>query len=174
MTRDELETLVRIHQAEVYRYIRYLGAESSGVAEDVAQETFLAAFRSRELDTPRDERKQSAWLRGIARNVFLMHCRRARTSPVHVDSASLEQAEHVWTKDFLRDGDGFDTIEALRKCMGTLGEKQRRMLQLHYAERKSRSEVADLFSMTEDGVKSLMRRLRSALAQCIRRRIEAQ
>ncbi|HYG75687.1 MAG TPA: RNA polymerase sigma factor [Planctomycetota bacterium] len=174
MTHAELETLVRMHQAEVYRYVRYLGAESTSVAEDLAQETFLAAFRSRDLDAPRDERKQSAWLRGIARNLFLMHCRRSRSNPVHADSASLEQAEQIWKQEFLREGDGFETIEALRRCLETLGEKQRRMLKLHYAENKSRSELAELFAMSEDGIKSLMRRLRGALAQCIRRRLEAQ
>jgi len=174
MTRDELDTLVRMHQAEIYRYVRYLGAESTGVAEDLVQEAFLAAFRSSTLDTPRDEKKQSAWLRGIARNLFLMHCRRARTNPVLANSDALEHAEQVWTKDFLREGDGFDTIEALQKCLGTLGEKQRRMLDLHYAQNKSREEMAGLFDMSEDGIKSVMRRLRAALAQCIRRRMESQ
>ena len=45
MTHDILETIVRTHQAMVYRYLRYMGA-AADVAEDVAQETFLAAYRS--------------------------------------------------------------------------------------------------------------------------------
>lgn len=171
MTRDELETLVRIHQAEIYRYLRYLGAESQEVAEDLVQDAFLAAFNSPHLSTPRGERQQSAWLRGIARNLFLMRCRRARSSPVRADTLAMEQAEAMWSSEFLREGDGFDYIEALRTCLGTLGEKQRKLLELQYGQDKSRSEIAEAAGMSEDGIKSLMRRLRAALGQCIRRRL---
>ena len=171
MTHDELETLVRIHQAEIYRYVRYMGAESTTVAEDLVQDTFLAAYKSPDAESPRSERLQSAWLRGIARNLFLMYCRRARNSPVRVDPAALARAETAWAGEFLREGDGFDYIEALRKCMGTLGEKQRKLLDLQYGQGKSRSEIAEAASMSEDGIKSLMRRLRAVLAQCIRRRL---
>jgi RNA polymerase sigma-70 factor, ECF subfamily len=171
MTRDELETLVRIHQAEIYRYVRYMGAESQGVAEDLVQETFLAAFRSADPPTPRAERQTSAWLRGIARNHFLMHCRRSRTNPVHADSGAMARAEAAWTNEFLREGDGFDYIEALRACLSTLGEKQRKILDLQYRDGKSRSEIAEAASMSEDGIKSMMRRLRSVLGQCIRRKL---
>jgi RNA polymerase sigma-70 factor (ECF subfamily) len=171
MTHDELETMVRIHQAEIYRYVRYQGAESQSVAEDLVQETFLAAYKSPDAVTPRNERQQSAWLRGIARNLFLMHCRRARNSPVQANPAALARAEAAWAGEFLREGDGFDYIEALRKCLSTLGEKQRKLLELQYGQGKSRSEIAEAASMSEDGIKSLMRRLRSVLAQCIRRRL---
>ena len=38
MQRTEVEILVRTRQAEVYRYLRYLAADSAA-AEDLAQET---------------------------------------------------------------------------------------------------------------------------------------
>ena len=46
MDRDELESWILAHQAEIYRYVRYLGAENSAVAEDLVQDTFLTAFKS--------------------------------------------------------------------------------------------------------------------------------
>ena len=171
MTRDELEALVRLHQAELYRYVRYLGAASSAVAEDVIQETFLAAFKSNSPPRNPEPRVQAAWLRGIARNLFLVHCRRQRTNPVRTDSDSVERAEAVWTGEFLRGGDGFDYVEALRGCMGRLAERQREMLDLQYAQGKSRAEIASLCKMSEDGIKSFMRRTRSALGDCIKRRL---
>src|SRR5262245_1669606 len=171
MNRDELETLVRTHQAEVYRYVRYLGAMERGLAEDLVQETFLAAFQSPNPAPANDVRRQSGWLRGIARNLFLAHCRKARNSPVHADSSSLQRAEECWAVEFLRDGDGFDYVEALRRCLGTLGQKQRRFLDLRYAEKKSRVEMAQLLRMTEDGIKSALQRIRAALMDCIQRRI---
>jgi RNA polymerase sigma-70 factor, ECF subfamily len=175
MTDAELETMIRVHQAEIYRYVRYLGAENSAVAEDLVQETFLAAFKSSAPPVQRDERHEAGWLRGIARNMFLAHCRKARSNPVRVvDSMTLSQAENVWVTEFLRGDDGFDYKEALHKCLGTLSEKQRRVLDLYYAQGKSRAEMAGLCEMTEDGIKSLMRRLRGVLGECIKRRLAAE
>lgn len=176
MTAEELETLIRMHQAEIYRYVRYLGAESVTVAEDLVQETFLAAYkREGRADAEGAAiREPAAWLRGIARNLFLMHCRRRKSSPVRVDSASLERAEATWTAEFLREGDGFDYIEALRACLRKLADKHRKLLDLHYSEGKSRAEIAASFQMSEDGVKSLMRRLRAVLGDCIRRQVAVQ
>ena len=175
MTAEELETLVRMHQAEIYRYVRYLGAESVTVAEDLVQETFLAAFKNPATGKDAEGaaiREPAAWLRGIARNMFLMHCRRRKSNPVRVDSATLERAEATWTEEFLREGDGFDYIEALRACMAKLAEKHRKLLDLHYSEGKSRAEIAASFQMSEDGIKSLMRRLRTVLGDCIRRQLQ--
>ena len=66
MTHDILETIVRTHQAMVYRYLRYMGA-AADVAEDVAQETFLAAYRSGSApieDAATEGGRCAAWLRG--------------------------------------------------------------------------------------------------------------
>jgi RNA polymerase sigma-70 factor (ECF subfamily) len=174
MNRSELETLVRSHQAEIYRYLRYLGASDASVAEDLVQDTFLAAFRSPVLPTLTEQRQRSAWLRGVARNLFLAHCRRSQRSPVRADSAVLEQAESLWESEFLRGGDGFDYLEALRHCLTQLGDKQRRLLDLRYARKKSRAEMARLLQMTEDGIKSALQRLRAALGECIHRRQQAE
>ena len=171
MHRDELESWILAHQAEVYRYVRYLGAESSSVAEDLVQDTFLVAFKSTATPQSTDERARAAWLRGIARNLFFNHCRRNKKNPVKVNSEALEQAEAVWNTDFLRGGDGFEAIEALQRCVGKLEDKQRGILDHFYKQEKSRAELAQLYKMSEDGVKSLMRRIRRDLAECIRRRL---
>src|SRR5262245_19663403 len=173
MTRADLETLVRSHQAEIYRYVRYLGATERATAEDLVQETFLAAFKSHDPPPLGDPRRQSAWLRGIARNLFLAHCRKNRNSPVRVDSSSVEHAESVWAGEFLRQGDGFDYVEALRRCLGSLGQKQRHFLDLRYTQKKSRVEMAQLLKMTEDGIKSALQRIRAMLMDCIQRKVES-
>jgi len=171
MTNEVLEALVRTHEAELYRYVRYMGSIGASVAEDLVQETFLAAYRSTSPPASSEPRLMAAWLRGIARNLFLGHCRKVRNSPIRADSASLERAEATWAGEFLREGDGFDYVEALRGCLAKVASKQKRMLDLYYSEGKSRAELASLCAMSEDGVKSLMRRTRAALAECIRKRV---
>ncbi len=168
MDRKQFEMIVREHQAMVYRYVRYLGA-GAVEAEDVVQETFLAAFGNRKQPDADDHRGMSAWLRAIARNKFLQFCRRERREVV--DSDFVEQAEAVWTRDFLADGDGFGYAEALRECLDTVPENQRQALDLRYRERESRQRMAELLRLTEDGVKSLLRRVRAALGKCIQRRL---
>ena len=169
MDRDGLAEIVRAHQAELYRYVRYLGADSS-TAEDLVQETFLVAFKKTERAISALGAR-SAWLRGVARNLFLHHCRRERRNPIPVDSAYLEQAEATWAGEFLRGGDGFDYIEALRECLETLSGEHRHAIGLRYTDKRARAEMAGLLRMTENGIKSLLRRIRHTLAECIQRRL---
>lgn len=170
MTRVELKTLVKTHQAEIYRYLRYLGAQHAE-AEDLVQDTFLTALTHRDGPTETAMTAQAAWLRGIARNLFLMHCRRQRRSRIEINSDLVEQAEGIWREEFLRDGDGFETLEALRQCVKTLAGKQHEALHQRYRLRRSRSEMAEALAMTENGVKALLRRVRLRLAECIRKRL---
>jgi RNA polymerase sigma-70 factor (ECF subfamily) len=169
MDRDELAEVVRAYQAGLYRYVRYLGASSS-TAEDLVQDAFLVAFRKADGLAGGGEAR-SAWLRGVARNLFLRHCRREHRNPTLVDAASLEQAEAIWTAEFLRGGDGFDYVEALRECLKALPDDRRHAIDLRYRDRTTRAEMARLLGMTENGVKSLLRRVRRSLADCIRRRL---
>jgi RNA polymerase sigma-70 factor (ECF subfamily) len=166
--RDELAAIVRVNQAAIYRYLRYLGADAP-TAEDLVQETFLAAFKSPKAE--QDLSNPSAWLRGISRNLFLQHCRRDRRSPVVAGSEHLEQAENAWRSVFLRGGDGFDYLEALRRCLYDLPPKHRNVLDMRYRDKRSRGEMAQSLGVSEDGIKSLLRRLRAALAKCVEKRL---
>lgn len=150
-----------------------MGAQSD-VAEDLVQETFLTAFRIPGAKAEREVRGQAAWLRGIARNLFLQHCRRHRRQQMPAERGYLEQAEATWESDFLRGSDGFDYVEALRECLDALPEKERSAVDLRYAQEKSRADMAQVLKMTEDGVKSLLQRIRATLAECIRRRLALQ
>ena len=167
MDQERLEELVLAHQSEIYRYVRYLGADPA-TAADLVQDTFLAAFQSTNVPDFADLRARAAWLREIARLRFLMFCRRKRTSPVDVSSERLEQAEAVWSSEFVREQDGFDYLEALERCLDDLPRREREILDLRYRAGKSRSELAALLRMSEDGVKSLLRRIRSRLEACVR------
>ena len=95
-------------------------------------------------------------------------------SPVQVSPQHLANADSAWTSEFLDHGDGFGYVEALRRCLDELEARQRRALDLRYAEKSSRAEMARVLEMTENGVKSLLRRIRAALARCVRRRLDLE
>ena len=117
--------------------------------------------------------RRCAWLRGISRNLLLAHFRRRRTNPVRIDSEYLQQAEDIWSAQFTGDEDGSGYTEALRQCLSALPESDRRLIDLRYAHRKSRTEMASMRKMSPDGIKTQLRRIRSRLAECVRRRVSA-
>jgi RNA polymerase sigma-70 factor, ECF subfamily len=177
MTHEQLELLVRTQQAMIFRYLRYMGA-TADVAEDVGQETFMAAYKSANVpldDLGAEGGRCAAWLRGVARNQLLMHFRKARSNPIAADPVVLEQAlqqaDEVWATELLRSGDGFDYVEALQACLARLQGNQRKVLDMFYGEEFSRAQIAEALNMSEDGIKSLLRRVRAALRQCVQARI---
>jgi RNA polymerase sigma-70 factor (ECF subfamily) len=177
LNRDELVSLVRGHQAQVYRYLRYLGA-AHDVAEDLAQDTFVVALskgmqNKQEKWSESDPVNRPAWLRGVSRNLFLAYCRRARCSPVFAAGQSLDHAEALWAAQFPGSDDGSAHLAALRQCLEVLPQRDREIIQMQYALKKSRAEIAASRGLSEDGVKTLMRRLRAALAECIQGRLKS-
>jgi RNA polymerase sigma factor (sigma-70 family) len=72
--------LVRRHQSAVRASLRKLTAGNHALADDLAQETFLLAFRN--LRSFRQEAKFSTWLYRIAYNAFLAERRKTKELPL--------------------------------------------------------------------------------------------
>ncbi len=68
--------LVRRHQSMVRSVLRRLARGDHGLADDLAQETFLAAWRN--LASFRHDARFSTWLYRIAFNAWLSHARKRR------------------------------------------------------------------------------------------------
>ncbi len=157
-----LTELVRLHQAGLWRYLRYLGADAPE-AEDLVQETFLAA--AREGFEQRSPTETGGYLRTVARNKLLMLRRKQRHEPEH---AALEAAEGVWA-EAARDDGLAGWIEALRGCVEKLEGRARTAIDLCYRENAGRDAIAAALEMKPDGVKTLLRRSRAALKACVER-----
>ncbi|MBP8300758.1 MAG: RNA polymerase sigma factor [Planctomycetes bacterium] len=155
--------LVREHQTEVWRYLRYLGATAE-LADDLTQETFLQLLRAPCED--RGPAARAAWLRTVARNLFVKSFRRPPFA-----LAELDTIEAAWT-GFARDDEGQESLVRLRSCLEQLDGRAREVVRLHYEERRSRREIAARMTLGEDGVKSLLRRTRAVLRACIERHAE--
>ena len=61
--------------------------------------------------------------------------------------------------------------EALQSCLARLQGTQRKVLEMFYGEEFSRAQIAEVMNMSEDGIKSLLRRVRAALRQCVLTRL---
>ena len=82
--------LVRNHQSSVRGLLRQLVRTDVSLADDLAQETFLRAYKN--LRSFRGEARFSTWLYRIAYNCFREEARK-RKELVGIDEAQLE-AEH--------------------------------------------------------------------------------
>jgi len=75
--------LVRRHQSAVRATLRKLTGGNVSLAEDLAQETFLLAYRN--LKSFRQEARFSTWLYRIAYNAFLADARKTKEVPLPED-----------------------------------------------------------------------------------------
>lgn len=157
---DDVVRLVRRHQDEVWRYLRFLGAQPE-LADDLTQDAFVQL-----LHAPFEERSAAAtaaWLRTVARHLFVKSFRRPPFAPIDVDTI-----EAVWS-GFARDDGGDDALDRLRACLGRLDGRARDAVRLHYEERRSRRDIGAALGIGDDGVKSLLRRTRAVLRECMER-----
>jgi len=160
-----MTALVRAYQAGVWRYLRFLGCDPTE-ADDLVQETFLTVYRDGfEIRSPG---QTACYLRTVARNLLLMARRKQRSSPPTVDLAA---AENVWARFAGEDGLS-DYLAALGECLEkATSPRVRQALALQYGDRASRDEIAAKLGMAAEGVKTLLRRARSALRDCVERRL---
>lgn len=161
-----LARVVRQHQAAVWRYVRFLGAEPAE-ADDLTQETFLALARAN--FTERDEHQTIGYLRTIARNQLLVLRRKQSRE---INTVDLEAADAVWAAAAGADGTLTTYLEALQDCTKNLEGRAQEAINMHYRDKTSREAIATHLGMQPDGVKTLLRRIRQVLRECIERKVK--
>jgi RNA polymerase sigma-70 factor (ECF subfamily) len=130
--------LLECFEREIFAYVlRLTGSRDD--ADDLYQETFLAAFRS--WPPPRAG-KERAWLYRIATNKAIDRVRRSRRV---VPLADLHLAAPE------RDG---VTLADLRTAVGALPTGQRAAFVLRKVEGRSYAEVADVLGCSEEAARS--------------------
>ncbi len=150
------------HQATVYR-AAYRLCGSAVDAEDLTQQTFLAAFRSR--DQLRDPTAARAWLGAILRSCFLKSLRK-RTA------GTVADPEFDWNgvPGPVPEPTSVDP-ERLQQALDGLGPEARVMLVLFYFESQSYREIA---ASLELPIGTVMSRLSRAKEQLRRKLLEAE
>ena len=124
----------------VHRYLAHL-AGSSGIADDLLQETFLQMHRSRAAYNPGYAVKP--WVFGLARNVFLMNRRAARRwAKVH------ESREDLPEFPVLPEADRLGSRDEIRRCMANLSPDQVEALLLHHEWGFSFEEIAGMLGIS--------------------------
>lgn len=133
------------------------------MAQDVVQETALAAYRN--LNHLFPEADFASWLKAIARRQALSARRKVTGLSTWTDAA-LEAAYDDPTPEGVT-----PEREALSRCLETLDPKAARVVRGHYFEGLKLVELAAAMSANLNTVKTLLYRARLSLHECIRRRL---
>lgn len=136
---DAAAGFVRRYQRRVYGLaLTILG--DPGAAEDVAQETFVRAWRHAGTFDPR-RAPLSSWLLTIARNLALSRARLKRAPPVDPDVLTMQLADET---SGVEEAGRIADREQLRELLLGLPERQRRALVLAIYFGCTASEIAEL------------------------------
>ncbi len=145
--------------------VSYSSTGDRMLGEDVAQETFLAAWRH--IDRVRDTGRIRPWLCGIARNLGRKARKRTRREePIDVDAHAGDGAdpfEHV-----ARD----DADRIVRDALMRIPDAYREVLVLYYRDDRSIREVAETLGISEAAVEQRLSRGRRYLADSVTALVE--
>jgi RNA polymerase sigma-70 factor, ECF subfamily len=158
-----IEQLVRKHQSHLRGFLTYLGCPRP-MLDDLIQETFLSVLSSRFEE--RGEHSTAAFLRTVARNLFLKAMRRERRQPRSMDLAGVEKA---WV-EFQGEDRGNSYLTALRDCLRRVGGRPAKVLEMRYRGNMRRAAIASHLGLSESGIKSILVRTRRKLRECVERK----
>ncbi len=144
--------------------LAYSATGSRSRSEDLAQETFLTAWRT--LRDLREPGRLCAWLCGIARNVIHGDFRRLGRQPAH-EAATLDAAADLPSAEPLPTAQAVSNEEMaiLWREVGRLPEIYREPLILFYRDHKSVEHVAEALGLTPDAVMQRLSRGRRQLQE---------
>lgn len=136
--------------------------------EDLAQETFIAAFES--LGSFRQEEDFGYWLKGIARNKMLMHLRRHYQHGEAVEKLKARAAQKVFEETCRRqESDDAQSLDRLRQCLEKLPARTMDVVRARYFDRERVTSIAGKLGTTAAAISALLFRGRKELESCLGR-----
>jgi RNA polymerase sigma-70 factor (ECF subfamily) len=167
--RHAFAELVKRHQSGVRAALRKLTAGNQALADDLAQDTFVLAWRN--LKSFRQEARFSTWLYRIATNCWLAHVRKRHEELLGDRDAEIDADE---VDDGSRDGGSGDHAPGttmkidLERALARLSEAERAAIVQCYHNDLSHEEAAYVLGCPVGTVKTHILRgkqkLKAALA----------
>ncbi len=159
--RSAFATIVKRYQRLVCS-ITYNATGSLSLSEDLAQETFLAAWK--QMADLREPERLRAWLCGIARFLVGKEFRKMGREPAHAAEAldAIEEPQSAEASPAMQ-AVSREEEAIMWRALGRIPDTYREPLILFYREEKSIERVAAELELTEDAVKQRLSRGRKLL-----------
>ncbi len=156
--------LVTEQHQQLRSFVRSLGVDPDWV-DDIAQETFLVAWRERDsFDQQLDYGK---WLRGIARNLIRNEVRKQERHRRLLHKGLTELLLSAADANPVPESWATAHISTLRDCVEKLAPKSRKLVAGRYGDGWKAPDLADHFGMTPAAVRKALARIRKQLKACI-------
>ena len=159
---DAFVQLLTKYQSAIHGYAYYL-SQNNSAAEDITQETFIAAYYNQH--TLRSDRSLKSWLRSIAYHKSMDWISRNRILEPLSDDLPENGREAI---DVLEHR---ENIELLLNILKTLSEPNRIVMTLKMEGLKN-SEIADFLELPQNVVDNRLRRARNQLQENIMKALE--
>jgi RNA polymerase sigma factor (sigma-70 family) len=156
--RAAFDELVRRHQSAVRNFLRHLAGGDAALADDLAQETFIQAYRG--LARYRGDAAFSTWLLGIAHNHW-RNARRQHREHVSLDAGEAAQATVVSSSRAV------DLHHDLAGALRRLSPEEQTAVHLCYQQGLSHSEIAAVLGWPLGTVKTHLSRSKEKLRQLL-------
>ena len=152
--------------------LAYSATGSLAQSEDVAQETFVAAWK--QLSGLREPGKLRSWLCGIARNLSYTAVHREGREPSHA-AEPLQALDQASTGEPLPSERAITREEEaiLWRSVARIPEVYREPFVLYYREHQSVEQVADWLDLSEDAVRQRLSRGRKLLQEQVTAFVES-
>ena len=157
-------SLVRKYQKQVHAYA-WRKTRDFQIAEDITQETFLQVYQK--LETLEDPTLFLKWLYAIVNHFCIAWFRK---NQVHAESFKETDIWEIETEAYSRyvaAEHAKMTAETQRdlveNLLAKLKEKDRELITLHYFEDMTSSEISEFLGVSENTIKSRLRRARQRL-----------
>jgi len=154
--RQAFALLVNRHQSELRGSLRRLTRGNAALADDLAQEAFIRAWRA--LGDFRGESSFRTWLYRIAYRCFLSELRRGDPQTAELGEWDATADDTAGAGAFMRD---------FERAMAALAPAQRDAVHLALARGFSHPEIADIMALPIGTVKTHVLRGRQKLQQLL-------
>ena len=157
-------SLVRKYQQQVHAFARRKIGDFQ-IAEDITQETFLQVYQK--LETLDDPTLFSQWLYAIANRLCIAWFRKNRLQTEPLEEVCILGIEREPYSRYVASEHAKIAAEAQRdlveKLLAKLKESDRKVITLHYFEEMTSSEIGEFLGVSENTIKSRIRRARQQL-----------
>ena len=160
--------LVKRNQSNVRHSLRQLSNWNEALADDLAQETFIQAFKG--LHKFNRKSKFSSWLYRIAHNQFLQHCRSNKAQKnfaefADYDAHELSNSAQYATRDEHSESTSGQLQQQLAGLLAELQPERRSVLHLLLHRQCTHQEIANIMALPLGTVKTHITRGREFLQQ---------
>jgi RNA polymerase sigma-70 factor, ECF subfamily len=171
---ETFNVLVERHRNDLVGFL-YRMVFNHAIAEELAQDAFLRAYKSREAYQP--TAKFTTWLYSIAMRLALNWIRDNKLRRYQPLEGRFQDGR---PREFADAGPRPDTIllqqelrEVLRQAIAELPDRQRAVLVMHRYQELTYDQIAETLDSTPQAVKSMLFRAHASLRQKMMEKVES-